>query len=357
MTIETRGIINRLIGYILVLFCLGLFGIISSASAQTTAFDEKDPYFFPYPPILGAYRCDHVDTNLSLCFVKNNRCTPKNAHLQTRCPTCFTAGHPIDLTTGNTYIEQREFAVPGLAGGLSLTRTWNSMWPVSEQQYEVGIFGTNWRSTYEERIYMGSDNYEKYLRADGSIWSWGAGSGGLVPVAPADEVAVLTLNNGIVTLAFKNGTKKTFNYSNGLLTSIIDRNGNTTTVAYDSNNRLSTVTDAAGRTITFNYPNASSQLVSSVVSAAGTFTYTYDGQFLTRVTRPDNKFMPFEYGDGSPLYGVPPLVTAVKDTDGKVIEGHHYDAIGRGVSSTRANGVDSVTITYPQSLSTPPRTN
>jgi YD repeat-containing protein len=327
-----------------------------TVAAQATPCDVQNQYFFPDPPIPGAYRCDHVDTNLSLCYVKNNQCRPKNVHLQThkRCPWC---GSPVDLTTGNTYIDQTDFALPGLGGGLSLTRTWNSMWPLSEQQYEVGIFGTNWRSTYEERIYMGSDNYEKYLRADGSIWSWGAGSGGLVPVAPADEVALLTLNNGIWTIAFKNGTKKTFNYSNGLLTSIIDRNGNTTTVAYDSNNRLSTVTDAAGRTITFNYPNASSQLVSSVVSAAGTFTYNYDGQFLTRVTRPDNKFMTFEYGDGSPLYGVPPLVTAVKDTDGKLLEGHHYDAIGRGVSSTRANGVDSVTITYPQSLSTPPRTN
>ena len=116
------------------------------------------------------------------------------------------------------------------------------------------------------------------------------------------------------------------------------------------------MTDATGRTITFNYPSSSSQLVSSVISAAGTFTYLYDGKSLTKVTRPDNKFMTFEYGDGSPLYGVPPLVTAIKDTDGKLLEGHHYDAIGRGISSTRANGVDSVTITYPDSLTTPIRT-
>jgi len=267
--------------------------------------------------------------------------------IRNRCPNC---GSPIELTTGNTYIIQNDFAIPGLGGGLALTRTWNSRW----REYKAGIFGLSWRSTYEESVYMADDGYEKYARADGSIWAFGAGDGGLVPAAPADEVAFLTLNNGILTLAFKDGSKRTFNDSTGLLASIVDRNGNTTSVAYDSNNRLSTVTDAANRTITFNYPDASSQYVSSVVSAAGTFTYTYSGPFLTKVTRPDNTFMTFEYGDDAPLFGLPPLITAVKDTDGKLIEGHHYDALGRGISSTRANGVDSVTITYPGSLPTPP---
>jgi Domain of unknown function (DUF6531) len=126
--------------------------------AQTTACDIQTQYFFPDPPIAGAYRCDHVDTNLSLCYVKNDRCTPTKAHLETRnrCPSC---GSPIDVTSGNTYIDQTDFAIPGLGGGLSLTRTWNSKWPFSQQQYEVGRFGMNWRSSYEERIYMGSDNY------------------------------------------------------------------------------------------------------------------------------------------------------------------------------------------------------
>jgi YD repeat-containing protein len=326
--------------------------ICCTAAAQTAACDIQTQYFFPDPPIAGAYRCDHVDTNLSLCYVKNDQCTPDKARLETRnrCPKC---GSPIDVTSGNTYIDQTDFAIPGLGGGLSLTRTWNSKWPFSQQQYEVGRFGMNWRSTYEERIYMGSDNYTKYSRADGSFWSFGAGSGGLRPVAPADQIAVLTLSNRIWTLTFKDGTKKTFDYDSGWLKSIIDRNGNTTTLTYDGNNRLITVTDAANRTLTFNY-SGSNQQVSSVVSPAGTFTYTYNGQFLTKVTRPDNTFVTFDYGDGSPLNGLPDLIIAVKDTDGKLLEGHHYDAQGRGLSSTRANGVDSVTITYPQSLSTGP---
>ena len=336
----------------IVLFVSVLLTTLTTA-AQSNSCESTQQFAFGDPPIPGAYLCIPEGPFLSVCYLKTDQCGPAKVYLEihNRCPHC---GSPIDLTSGNTFIEQTDFSIPGLGGGLSLTRTWKSMWPLSEQAYQVGMFGTNWRSTYEERIFMGSDNYTKYLRADGSFWSWGAGSGGLRPVAPKDEsAAVLTLNNGIWTLAFKNGTKKTFDYNTGVLKSIIDRNGNTTTVVCDSNRRPITVTDAANRTITFNYTG---QFVSSVVSSAGTFTYNYDGDFLTKVTRPDNTFITFEYGEGSAVNGVPPLILAVKDTDGKLLEGHHYDAIGRGISSTRANGVDAVTITYPVSLTTPPRT-
>jgi hypothetical protein len=33
------------------------------------------------------------------------------------------------------------------------------------------MFGPNWRSTYEERVFLGSDNYIKYARSDGSFLS------------------------------------------------------------------------------------------------------------------------------------------------------------------------------------------
>jgi hypothetical protein len=41
------------------------------------------------------------------------------------------------------------------------------------------------------------------------------------------------------------------------------------------------------------------------------------------------------------------LISAVLDTNGKVLESHTYDGELRGVTSSRAGGVDAVTITYP----------
>jgi len=47
-------------------------------------------------------------------------------------------------------------------------------------------------------------------------------------------------------------------------------------------------------------------------------------------------------------YDAQSRITAVRDADGKDLQSHTYDAMGRGKTSSRANGVDSVTVSYPQ---------
>lgn len=40
------------------------------------------------------------------------------------------------------------------------------------------------------------------------------------------------------------------------------------------------------------------------------------------------------------------LLLSVKDQLGKVLESHTYDSVRRGLTSQRANGVDSLTVNY-----------
>jgi len=211
----------------------------------------------------------------------------------------------------------------------------------------VGWFGPNWRSTYEERVFVGSDNYVKYSRSDGSFWSFAiAAYGGrtYAPAAPANATATLTLDSGYThwTLTFQNGEQRIFDYTGGFLTSIIDRNGNTTQLTHDSLNRLVTVADPGGRHLYFGYANNSSYLVTSVTSDVGnSMTYAYDSQGrLIQITKPDLTTLSFEYDSNS-------LITAVKDTAGKILESHTYDSQGRGLTSSRANGVESIAVSYP----------
>jgi YD repeat-containing protein len=144
-------------------------------------------------------------------------------------------------------------------------------------------------------------------------------------------------------MAFKNGSKRLFNGSTGLLVAVIDRNGNATQLLYDGSSRLITVTDPASRQINFTYFSPSSRLVSTVTSDAGiTYFYAYDDQGrLTQITRPDNTMISFQFDSNS-------NITAVLDTNGKVMESHTYDAVNRGLTSSRANGIEAVTVTYPQ---------
>lgn len=261
-----------------------------------------------------------------------------------RCPHC---GSPISLATGETFIAQADVKIPGLGGGLSLTRTWNSIWPSILSSFQNGIFGPNWRSTYEERIVVGTDYYIRYIRSDGTFWAFGAGeetsatSWGVS--APANVAATLNMDtstNPYYTLTFPNGEQRRFDPGTGNLIAIIDGNGNTTTVAYNSSGM--TVTDAASRTLTFTYGNGTG-LVTSVSSSVGiSYSYTYDTQGrLIQITKPDQTTVSFTYNSQS-------LITAVTDSNGKVLESHTYDSNGRGLTSSRANGVEALTLSYPQ---------
>jgi YD repeat-containing protein len=146
------------------------------------------------------------------------------------------------------------------------------------------------------------------------------------------------------TLNFQNGEQRIFDATSGRLLSIADRNGNTTRLTYDASFRLITVTDPASRHLYFTYANSTSFLVTSVTSDVGiSLSYSYDTQSrLMQYTKPDNTTVSFQYNSLNPN-----VITAVLDQNGKVLESHTYDGSGRGLTSSRAGGVEAVTITYP----------
>ncbi|MBI2678493.1 MAG: RHS repeat protein [Candidatus Koribacter versatilis] len=248
------------------------------------------------------------------------------------------------------YVDNADLSVPGLGGGVALSRTWNSIYPSTQLgPTETGIFGLHWRSNYEERVSQGSDSFIKYQRGDGSFWSFGydTASSAYLTAAPSNDASKLSFNGtNLWTLTFQDGSKRTFDYSSGSLKTIVDRNGVTTTLNYDTNGtRLISVVDQPGRHLYFNYGSteATYYIVQSVTTDFGiSLTYTYDASNrLTQVTKPDGTHITYEYNAQN-------LITAVKDNQGVVLESHTYDSLGRGLTSARANGVQAVTVTYPQ---------
>jgi YD repeat-containing protein len=228
--------------------------------------------------------------------------------------------------------------------GLKFTRSWNSVWPATQTAFRAGLFGNNWRSTYEERVFVGSDGTIKYSRSDGSFWSFLLyGNPAMYHViAPANGQATMTEQGTITwTITFQNGEQRVFDYNSGWLIAIIDRNGNQTILAYDSLSRLTSVTDPVSRHLYIAYASSTSYLISGVSSDFGvSVSYAYDNQGrLLTVTKPDQTTVSFEYDSHS-------FITAVRDSQAKVLESHTYDSGGRGLTSSRANGVDSVTVSY-----------
>lgn len=309
---------------------------------QTTSCLAHFQFWLGDPPVPYGAECycgDGVPRMYTDCWIRTNQCSAI-------CPTCHLAGgSPINLSTGNTFITQMDIALPGLGGGLSLVRTWNSRG--EDGGGTVGMFGLSWISSYEDRMFIDSDGLVRFSDGEGNLWAFGFTATGVDGVstyslvAPRNAGASLSYDGNYLTLTFKDGTKKIFNPTSGRLLSISDRNGNTSQLSYDASNRLITVTDAASRHLYFTYPQGSN-LVASVTSNFGvSLSYAYNSLLLTQVTKPDGTFVTFEY---SANY----LITAVKDQAGKVLESHTYDAASRGLSSQRANGVDALSVTYLQ---------
>ncbi len=120
-----------------------------------------------------------------------------------------TASNPINLATGDTFISQSDLAIPGLGGGLSLSRTWHSQFPFGENVPISGMFGANWRSTYEENISVNSDGLVKYTRASGGIWTLG-----LVSTSWPLSYAMIAPSNGNVSVSY-DGLHWTLTYNTG----------------------------------------------------------------------------------------------------------------------------------------------
>ena len=343
-----------------VFVCLiSLFALIPNAQAQATCGERigwsscsvYSLWFSACVPPLpkGAFNCSYEGGWTTVCEVVTNTCLAPPA-VCTKCqakqgvPKVPTAASPINLTSGNTYIEEQDLRLPGLGGGITIDRNWNSILPTGESAFPSGMFGLHWRSNYEERVFQGSgeaSGYIAYLQGDGSLWYFTTSG---VLASPTDEIATLTQNGTQTwTITFKNGAKKIFDYTSGSLVDILDPNGNSTALSYDSAGRLTTVTDPAGRHLYFSYANGSSFLVTSITSDFGvSLAYSYDPQGrLTQVTEPDQSTLNFQYDAQS-------LISTVLDSDGKTLETHTYDSVGRGLTSARADGVDAVTVTYPQ---------
>src|SRR5438270_4629783 len=149
--------------------------------------------------------CNGLPESFQTCWVRNTQCAPAP-----QCPTCAAmAGGSIDPATGDTNIAETDVSNPGLGGGLTLARSWNSI--SFEGTAPLGMFGVRWTANFEESVFPGSDGFMKYLRADGGIWSFGFTSGRVFSVVgPANKTTTLTQGPVNWTLAFENGEKRAF---------------------------------------------------------------------------------------------------------------------------------------------------
>ncbi|MDQ2976022.1 MAG: Ig-like domain-containing protein, partial [Acidobacteriota bacterium] len=244
-------------------------------------------------------------------------------------------GQPINVTNGNTYVQQTDYQLPSVGEAIEITRTYNS------SSMHVKLFGRGWSSAYDETVTQFSNNDLRLLQSDGRAVDFILVSGTANTYNPRQEDfrgQILQLGGGEFKLNLKNGEVHEFN-ARGKLLSMTDRNNNQTSLFYDANGNLVGLTDPFGRMLSVT-SNVDGRVL-SIADALGTVaTYTYgaSNELLT-VTYADNSRFQFAYDGGNHL-------TSVSDALGNIIESHTYDSDGRGLTSERQGAVEHYTLNY-----------
>jgi RHS repeat-associated protein len=250
-------------------------------------------------------------------------------------------GEPVSVITGNMYLDQTDYVSNAPGAGIQLIRAYNS------RRYASGIFGQGWTSTYEIKLQNLNNSYFRLVWGDGSVsyFKLDTATGKYMSMFRRGQFAYATKEtDGTYKVFLKGGLIYKFS-TTGLLTAILDRNNNQTTLTYNANNLVTTVTDAAGHTLNFTYTGGTSGYVQSISDNTGTIaTYTYwsAADQLTVVTYADGSKYQFGIGVVANRF----VVSQVRDADNNVLEQHAYDSSMRATTSELNGGVEKYTLSY-----------
>ncbi|WP_292778201.1 Calx-beta domain-containing protein [Nostoc sp. NMS9] len=176
------------------------------------------------------------------------------------------------------------------ASGLSLTFNRTFYQSIAER-YNLGSLGRGWASQWDLRATTDSKG-DVIIRSVGDLQRvFEKQTNGTYT---EDGGATLTITNGeyrlkeadgIVSLFGSdsklsyvedpNGNRITLEYTNNLLTKLVHTNGDSLTLAYNAQGRISQITDSTGQVSSYSY-DASGENLLSVTTPQGKTTYTYD---------------------------------------------------------------------------------
>jgi RHS repeat-associated protein len=254
------------------------------------------------------------------------------------CP-CSRTGDPVDLSTGIKFETATDVSFGGARGGITLRREYSSD---NSAQAIIGHFGRGWKDNYDIRL-QGAWTAGGFGRAvmpdeqTGRLFNYDhtESAGALVFTTTAtvgqlgDEVHKLT--NG--SLEYRQGAGEVMRFdAGGRLTSIIDQNGNTTTLTYAGSN-LTQITDPVGRVVTLAY-DSSNRVITVTDPLNRSWHYTYDPSvafgILSTVTDPMGGVTRYAYTNLR--------LSSITDRRGNFLKRITYDSSGRVITQQFADG-------------------
>jgi RHS repeat-associated protein len=239
---------------------------------------------------------------------------------------------PVNVVQGNFWQSWTDVGVAGRGAGISAARTYSS-----SRAATSGPLGNGWSWSYGMKVAV-SSGVARVYQENGAVVPFSTTSAGWVPPKRVNATLVQNPGSAPAHWVFTRAGGEVFTFdSDGLLRSIADLSGNTTTLAYASG-RLVTVTDPAARALTLTWDTVnnritkltapSAQLASGGAAQVIEVTYGYTGSDLTSVTMPDGGVWTNSYDGSHRMTTIREPRHHALGTSAPVVE-NHYDAQGR----------------------------
>jgi RHS repeat-associated protein len=194
----------------------------------------------------------------------------------------------------------------GFGPTMSLSLVYNTYNADGSRATVDTILGYGWTHSMNIFLFSQSGSLFRYDGV-GRVTRYAAGSGGTFTGQQGYFETLVKNPDGSYTITQKDKTAYNFMsipntpfLVNGspvfMLTTMVDRNGNTTTFTYNASGLLSQATDTYGRKFTFTY--SAGNHLTSVIDPAGRITqFTYDstGHLLSKITDPVGSTIQYTY--------------------------------------------------------------
>lgn len=194
----------------------------------------------------------------------------------------------VGSATGNFYTKVTDISMPAIGLPFEISRSYNSA------DVAVGAFGRGWTFNYGAQLLFQGNGDVVARAGDGQQLYFRAGANGSYVGDPGAR-ATLTSSGGTYALVTRDQIHYAFD-STGRLTSFKDRNNQGPSFTYDAIGHLSSITDSSGRLISVttdatsgvitsitlpdnrhvNYGYTNGLLTSVIDMRGGTTSYTYD---------------------------------------------------------------------------------
>ena len=249
----------------------------------------------------------------------------------------------VNAAGGDLLVHSTDLQIAGVGLPFTVERTLNNISP------DMDSWGYSWsiNSGFDMWLDQHSDG-QTFYDVTGTPFYFKENSDGSYTSPPGIDATLKTNADATNTVTYnKSGTEYNFDDDGDKLNTVKDKNGRTITINYGANFHPSTVVDSEGRTTTFTYESGSwSPRISQITDSTGrsvSYTYWPNSGPLKTFTDGAGKTTSYGYNsDGS--------LTSVTDPNGNITQigydtSYRVTSIKRVTNNTTMAG-DTTTFTY-----------